>query len=44
MANQNERKKVKLTATRILCGILAGLMVIGSVATIIVAIISAIQG
>ena len=44
MANQNDRKKAKVTATRIVCGILAGLMVVGSVATIIVAIISAIQG
>ena len=40
MANKNERKKVKLGATRILCGILAGLMVIGSVATIIVTLIN----
>ena len=40
MANKNERKKAKLTATRITCGILAGLMVVGSVATIIVYIIS----
>ena len=40
MANQNERKKVKVGATRVLCGILAGLMVAGSVAGIIVYIIS----
>jgi hypothetical protein len=40
MANKNERKKVKVGATRILCGILAGLMVIGSVATIIVSLIN----
>ncbi len=40
MANKNERKKVKIGATRILCGILAGLMVIGSVATIIVTLIN----
>lgn len=42
MGKQTERKKVKTSATRILCGVLAGLMVVGSVATIIVAIISAI--
>ncbi len=40
MANKNERKKVKLGATRILCGILAGLMVIGSIATIVVTLIN----
>ena len=40
MANQNERKKVKVSATRIMCGILAGLMVVGSLATIAVYIIS----
>ncbi len=39
MANQNNRKKAKVSATRILCGILAGLMVVGSVATIIVSLI-----
>ena len=35
MANQNKRNKVKKTATQIICGILAGLMVIGSIAAII---------
>ena len=40
MANQNDRKKVKVGATRVLCGILAGLMVAGSIAGIIVYIIS----
>jgi hypothetical protein len=40
MANKNERKKVKVGATRILCGILAGLMVIGSIATIVVTLIN----
>ncbi len=39
MANQNNRKKAKASATRILCGILAGLMVAGSVAGILVYII-----
>lgn len=40
MAKQNDRKKVKVGATRVLCGILAGLMVASSVAGIIVYIIS----
>ena len=40
MGKQNDRKKAKVSATRILCGILAGLMVIGSVATIIVSLIA----
>ena len=40
MGKQNDRKKVKVGATRVLCGILAGLMVIGSVATIIVSLIN----
>ncbi len=39
MANQNNRKKAKVSATRILCGILAGLMLAGSIAAIIVALI-----
>ena len=39
MANQNNRKKAKVNATRIMCGVLAGLMVAGSVAGIIVYII-----
>ena len=39
MANQNNRKKAKRTATQILCGILAGLMLAGSIAAIIVALI-----
>ena len=40
MGKQTERKKIKLGATRILCGVLAGLMVVGSLATIVVYIIS----
>ena len=37
MGKKNDQKKVKMNATRILCGILAGLMVVGSIAIIIVA-------
>ena len=40
MGKQNDRKKVKVGATRVLCGILAGLMVAGSIAGIVVYIIS----
>lgn len=40
MGKQTNRKKAKTSLTRILCGVLAGLMVIGSVATIIVTLIS----
>ena len=40
MANQNKRKQVKLNATRVLCLILAGLMVVGSIAVIVSAIAS----
>lgn len=35
MGKQNNRNKAKLNATRIVCGIMAGLMVIGSIAVII---------
>jgi len=40
MANQNNRKKAKMNATRIMCGILAGLMLVGSIATIVVTLIN----
>lgn len=39
MANKHDKEKTKMTATRIICCILAGLMVLGSIAIIISAFI-----
>ena len=39
MGKQTNHKKAKVNATRVLCGILAGLMLAGSIAAIIVALI-----
>ena len=40
MGKQNNRKKVKANATRIICGVLAFLMVAATIATIITTIAS----
>lgn len=39
MANKKQTEKIKMTGTRILACILAGLMLVGAIATIIACII-----